>query len=171
VLLESRDGLAARINCCVVSDQRGSLGGEMIPKIAVALLPIFLATAAHAEDKAGHYEVLGIGGNTCEQYLAVRNPNPYEDTYGDPQRHRISAPDAFPDKEYFDWMSGYLSAFNKWISDTYSIRSGVGIEDLRKWLVQYCLSHRETKFYEAVEAFVDLHFAKRTSSDPSGPKQ
>jgi hypothetical protein len=134
---------------------------------------MLLATAAYAEDKGGHFEVLGIGGNTCQQYLAVRNPNPYEheDTYGDPYNRLVSTPDNFPDKEYFDWMMGYLTAFNKWISDTYSIRGGVGIEALRGWLVQYCLSHRQTKFYEALEAFVDLHFAKRTSSDPNGPRQ
>jgi hypothetical protein len=68
-------------------------------------------------------------------------------------------------------MTRYLTAFNKWTSDTYSIRSGVGIMALRSWLVQHCLSHRQTKFYQAVEAFVDLHFAKRTSSDPDGPRQ
>jgi hypothetical protein len=145
----------------------------MTPRIVVAFFAILLATAAYAEDKGGHYEVLGIGGNTCEQYLAVRNPNPYEDThtYGDPYNRGVSTPDTFPDKEYFDWMTGYLTAFNKWISNTYSIRSGVGVMELRSWLVQYCLSHRQTKFYEAVEAFVDLHFAKRTSSDPSGSRQ
>jgi hypothetical protein len=58
----------------------------MTPRIVIAIFPILLATAAYAEDKGGHNEVLGIGDNTCEQYLAVRNPNPYEDmqTYGDP---------------------------------------------------------------------------------------
>lgn len=132
---------------------------------------LVVAAVAHAEDKSGHYEILGIGNNTCGQYLAVRNPNPYEDSYGDPYDRRVGTPDTFPDKEYFDWMTGYLSAFDKWISDTYSIRSGVGIDELHNWLVQYCLSHREAKFYQAVEAFVDLHFAKRTSSDPSGPRQ
>ncbi|HUJ98204.1 MAG TPA: hypothetical protein VLV85_08170 [Stellaceae bacterium] len=143
----------------------------MTSKIVLICLPIFLAAAAHAEDTSGHYEVLGTGNRTCDQYLTARNPNPYEDTYGDPQRRQVSAPDTFSDREYVEWMNGYLTAFDTWVSDTYSIRSGVGIEEMRNWLVQYCLSHRQAKFYTAVEAFVDLHFAKRISSDPSGPKR
>jgi hypothetical protein len=139
--------------------------------VLAGLALLMVAAVANAEDKSGHYEILGIGNNTCGQYLAVRNPNPYEDSYGDPYDRRVGTPDTFPDKEYFDWMTGYLSAFDKWISDTYSIRGGVGIDELRNWLVQYCLSHRQAKFHQAVEAFVDLHFAKRTSSDPSGPRQ
>jgi len=139
---------------------------------ALAVLPLLvLAAVANAEDKTGHYEILGIGNNTCGQYLAVRNPNPYEDGNGDPYDRPVRTPDTFPDKEYFDWMTGYLTAFDKWVSDTYSIRGGVGTDELRNWLVQYCLSHRETKFYQAVEAFVALHFAKRTSSGPGGPGQ
>ena len=139
-----------------------------MPKILFAFFFIFLATHAQAEDMAGHYEVLGVGNATCKDYLIQRNPNPYEQMYADPLNHDsgTQALDAHLDREYLSWMYGYLSAFNQWVRDTYSVRAGVTVEELRNWVTQYCLSHRDTRFHSAVEAFVDTHFAKRMSSDP-----
>jgi hypothetical protein len=139
-----------------------------MPRTLLAFFLIFLATHARAADVAGHYEVLGVGNNTCNDYLIQRDPNPYERMYADPLNHENSAqaPDPHLDREYLSWMYGYLSAFDQWVRNTYSVRAGVDVEELRNWVTQYCLSHRDTRFHSAVEAFVDTHFAKRMSSDP-----
>lgn len=139
-----------------------------MPRMLFAICFVFLATHAQAEDIAGHYEVLGVGNNSCNQYLVQRNPNPYEQMYGNPLNHGSSAQAADPhlDRDYLTWMNGYLSAFDQWVGDTYSVRAGVNAEELRNWITQYCLSHRDARFHSAVEAFVDTHFAKRMSSAP-----
>jgi hypothetical protein len=139
-----------------------------MPRTALALLFILIATQAQAEDVAGHYEVLGVGNSTCSEYLIQRDPNPYEQMYADPLNHGSDAQAVDPhlDREYLSWTYGYLSAFDQWVSDTYSVRAGVSVEQLRDWVTQYCLAHRSARFHSAVEAFVDTHFAKRMSSDP-----
>ena len=140
-----------------------------MPRTLIALFFVFLATHAQAEDVAGHYEVLGVGNKTCNDYLIQRNPSAYEQMYADPLNHGSSPQtfDAQLDREYLSWMYGYLSAFDQWVRDTYSVRAGVSVEELRDWITQYCLSHRNTKFHSAVEAFVDARFAKRMTADPA----
>jgi len=135
----------------------------------LALFFVFLATHARAEDLAGHYEVLGLGNKTCNEYLVQRNPNAYEQMYEDPLNHHNNGQtlDAHLDQEYLSWMYGYLSAFDQWVRDTYSVRAGVSVKELRDWITQYCLSHRTARFHSAVEAFVDSRFAKRMSTDPA----
>lgn len=135
----------------------------------LALFFVVLAAQAQAEDRAGRYEVLGLGTKTCSDYLVQRNPNAYERMYENPLNHGSTAEplDAQLDREYLSWMYGYLSAFDQWVRDTYSVRAGVSVEDLRNWVTQYCLAHRDAQFHSAVEAFVDAQFAKRMPADPA----
>jgi hypothetical protein len=123
---------------------------ERIPTLRVIIIALLLTAAfsAQAEDRRGKYEILGLGKSTCREYSIVRNPNPYDNG-------------AVPDKEYIAWLQGYLSAFDTWIGDTYSIRGQDTVAQLRDWLVAYCAQNPDITFEKAVAALVALHFRNR----------
>jgi len=124
-----------------------------LPTLTTLLTALALTPA---DDRQGHFEILGLGNRTCAQYLIVRNPTPY-DTGGE------------PDRDYLAWMHGYLTAFNKWVDNTYSIRSTLGVADLRTWVVQYCQQHPAVRFQEAIDAFTISHFRERQPAEQQRP--
>jgi hypothetical protein len=125
--------------------KRDRRGGR---SVRIALLGlILLAPAALADDRQGRFEILGLGNRSCEEYLIARSHN----VYGD----------ADADAAWLSWAHGYLTSFNKWVADTYSIRGGVALAELRAWLVEFCEKHQTTRFQETVDAFAAAHYNNR----------
>jgi hypothetical protein len=113
----------------------------------------FTIVPAMSADKDGSYLLVGIGAKTCGAYIEARN----------------ASKDSFSsiDSIYFlTWLTGYLSAYNKFASSTYDITGGKDNEGLMIWLDNYCHAHPLDKFSTGVSALTKELYQTRRKTSP-----
>ncbi len=113
-----------------------------------ALILLWLAGNATAKDIGGEYAVHGVGGEPCSTYQSARNAG------GGRQL------------EYEVWLSGYFSAFNLIVSNTYSIMGERGIEQFIEALDEYCAAHLDELFVTAISSITMVVFPERQNLSP-----
>lgn len=101
----------------------------------VALL--FLAsTAGNAASKGGEYAVKDAGRATCERYVAVRKEKA--------QAYFL----------YLGWISGYLSAYNRFAEETVDIVPWQNTDLLAAFVENHCRNNPQQPFAKAVDALI-----------------
>ena len=103
-----------------------------------ALALLAWCTALPAADANGQFAVKGFGLGTCEQFVQARNDQ---------------------SRDYFQfggWLNGYLSATNRYESQTFDIAPWQATGLLAEWLSRYCQSNPELPFVQAVAKMVNL---------------
>ena len=104
-------------------------------KLGAAMLGIALAVssaATAAADADGQFMVKGAGIATCERFVAARSGDPVELA------------------SFAGWMDGYLSAMNRFQSETYDIAPWQSSALLVSALTGYCTRNPEQNFHKAV---------------------
>ena len=89
------------------------------------------ACSNFATDKNGRYMEHGVGLNSCEIYVSARS-NPAEMTY------------------FINYISGYFTALNIFMAETYSILDPTDPENIFPWLDTYCVQNPSTHFAVAL---------------------
>ena len=107
-----------------------------------------LASGAAAKDISGEYAVHGVGAEPCALYLEARQAG----------GGRLL--------EYEIWMSGYFSAFNQIVSNTYSIMGDRNMGHFYEALDQYCGAQPEELFVSALAQITMLVFPERYNLSP-----
>jgi len=107
--------------------------------MVLVLVLLVMPTGSYGMDSNNQYVTRGIGGHSCGEYNQTRqNPS-----------SRLS---------FWNWMSGYVTAYNRWTPDTYDIMSNRGLDSLRGWLDNYCKENPLESFEDAVGALIsELH--------------
>lgn len=106
-------------------------------KLVLAALTLvgFLAVAvaaARAADSDGQFAIDGIGAVRCDRFV--------EDA--EARNRRLS--------EYGGWVTGYLTALNRFDGETFDVTPWQGTQFLILALVNYCRQNTEMPFHQAV---------------------
>jgi len=117
-------------------------------KIVTAILiniPFFFSSVS-AADNMGNYAIWGKGNKSCFSYLKKRNNDAHE--------------------AYKDYLKGYLTAFNTITSETYSISGKMNIDQITKWIDDYCDVNKVHGFEQALTEFITQHYQDRFKTSP-----
>jgi hypothetical protein len=112
-----------------------------IAKIAIACLPIAIGSWL-VSAQAQTYVSLGYGGVSCATWSSRK---------------------AIEGKAYEAWMLGFISAYNAYVFSGPNVVDGVEVDDLRKWVDDYCKDHAQENFDAVVRLLIDEH-AKKSSA-------
>ena len=88
--------------------------------------------ASRAADASGHYAIDGIGSVRCDRFVAD----------AEARNRRLS--------EYGGWVTGYLTALNRFNPETFDVTPWQGTQFLVLALVNYCRQNAELLFHRAV---------------------
>ncbi|MBN1377886.1 MAG: hypothetical protein JXA04_01470 [Gammaproteobacteria bacterium] len=123
---------------------------RLIGLIAICLLILGLAaTQPAAKDIDGEFVVFSAGANTCTDYLVAR---------------RIGRLAMEP---YRQWLSGYLSAFNLIVVNTYDIVGESSYTQITDWLDRYCAENKEVSFVNASATLTVSLYPQRHNLAPN----
>ncbi len=109
-----------------------------IANVALAgLIAVFAGLAvvvptSRAADSGGQFAIDGIGAVRCDRFIA--------DT--EARNRRLS--------EYGGWVTGYLTALNRFDGDTFDVTPWQGTQYLILALINYCRQNTEMPFHQAV---------------------
>jgi hypothetical protein len=98
--------------------------------IALATLPISPVAAAEAPI------VLGLGSQACGKWLLDRAEN------------------KIPAVAEESWVTGYVTAFNNYASETGNVSAGANITALSVWIDDYCKAHPLDSLFQASNALI-----------------
>jgi hypothetical protein len=107
-----------------------------------------LCGGAMAKDISGEYAAHGVGAEPCALYLEAR------------------AAGSARLLEYEIWMSGYFTAFNLIVSNTYSIMGDRDMEHFLDALDRYCAAQPGDLFVTALSGITMLVFPERHNLSP-----
>lgn len=110
---------------------------------------LLLCHGAWAKDISGEYAVHGVGGEPCAQYLGARESG------------------GGMLLEYEIWLSGYFSAFNLIVSNTYSIMGDRDMEHFLAALDEYCTQQPGDLFISALTTITMAVFPERHNLSPN----
>lgn len=109
---------------------------------------LLLGGGALAKDISGEYAVHGIGGEPCSLFLEARAAG----------GGRLL--------EYEIWLSGYFSAFNLIVSNTYSIMGDRNMEHFLEALDRYCEAQPGELFIDATSNITMVVYPERHNLSP-----
>ena len=112
--------------------------------IATVSLLLTLHTA-RALDKNNEGMVYGAGMRSCEAYTSARKSN--------------------TDASFSEWLSGYLSATNYYISDTYDIEGQTDLSGDFSWLDNWCEANSAKPFSTAASELVMYLYPSRVKQN------
>ena len=115
-------------------------------RIIVTMLIIGLSLQARAVDQAGNYAIWGKGQKSCFRYLKERA--------------------ASEDREYRQYLMGYLTAYNAVTPETYSISRDMNLDDILAWLDDYCDSNQMHSLEQSLMEFIVDHYEQRFQAPP-----
>lgn len=126
----------------ISSMNRGNIVGLLLSLVVA----VFLPSHAHAADKNGRYIILGFGSESCGMYVAERK--------------------AGKDNSYRGWLTGYLSAYNESLKNTYNVLGNVDVEAALLWIDKYCNKHPLDSFSGASKALLKELLPRKQVSKP-----
>lgn len=102
-----------------------------------------LSTPVMTKDLNQQFAVFGIGERNCNSYRLARRA---ADSQFDP---------------YYNFISGYLSAFNLIVADTYNILGKRTMSESLGWLDRFCQRAPAENFTNAVARMTELYYDER----------
>lgn len=126
----------------------------MIKKAAFAAAAAILALSAlasvrsEAADKNDRFSVRGLGTTTCTKYLETRNL------------------DAKESQEFVHWFTGFLTAYNWQVPETYDIAPAAQYNSngLLRFMDLYCGQSPKKRLIDAAISFVNAVYEKRVKA-------
>lgn len=109
----------------------------------LVLLLFLLSLPVQAKDDNQQFAVFGVGERLCGDYLMARSDGGH---HFDP---------------YYNFLSGYLSAFNLIVPDTYNILGKRTVSESLAWLDRYCSDARSENFTNAVARMTEFYYDER----------
>jgi len=122
-------------------------------------------TRLYALDSNNRYLAYGIGERTCEDYVKFRERRLVTLEQKQPR---------FTQDELYDivnriveqWIAGFLTAHNLYVSDTYNVAGKSSMEDIKGRLETACRANGKEFFAEAMISVVQQLNSQRISVDP-----
>ena len=120
----------------------------VFPLVLFLAFLTFAAFGASAADRGG-FLIYGIGNTACSNFVQAVD--------GAPNRQQDEA-DRFA---LLSWAQGYLTHYNAYATNTYSIAGNSDTPGIQLWLFNYCMGHPDVPFETAVAALVNTLYPAR----------
>jgi hypothetical protein len=115
-------------------------------------------TNALAIDSNGRYFALGVGSRSCADYVKYSEQKLENFT---PEQYEIA------DKIIEHWVSGFMTAHNFYVTETYDVVGTVTIDQLQERIEKYCRANPDKRVAEFVVLIATELHKNRVRLDPS----
>ena len=134
---------------------------------------LFITNTVIAVDKSGNYAVWGIGMKSCFSFNAINvnylNPDEVVEKkdnnwisklkFWEKEEEKDSRVENFDN--YRNYIKGYITAYNTFTENTYSITGNMKEKEIIEWLNNYCEENPMSSLDTALTNFIFDHFDKR----------
>lgn len=114
----------------------------------MSFILLALSSASFAADKNGNYAIWGSGARSCAAFLNNVGTD--------------------KEKVFRDYTTGYLTAFNALVDDTFSISNKDTMDDIFDFLQEHCELKKIDSFDAALIEYTASKFKSRKKRSPSG---
>lgn len=117
--------------------------------VFVAMIVAASSTKLYATDSNNRYFAYGIGQGACEGYVKFRDKR--LEQFNEPHE-RFTKDELYEvaDKIAEQWIAGFLTAHNLYVSDTYDLVGGLTMDDLKAQIEKSCRANSQQYIAEAV---------------------
>ena len=133
---------------------------------------LFISNNAMTIDKSGNYAVWGIGMKSCFTFNAININYLNPDEVVEEKENNWISKLKFWEKEEEDtkvenfdnfrnYIKGYITAYNTFTEDTYSITGSMKENEVIEWLNNYCEENPMSSLDTALTNFTFDHYDKR----------
>jgi hypothetical protein len=119
----------------------------------VTLILILARSTLHAIDSHNRYFAYGIGQRTCAVYVNFREKR-LETLEQEHPRYTKDELYEIVDRIVEQWIAGFLTAHNLYVSDTYDIAGKSSMDDVKNRLEKGCRANPKQYVAEALIAVV-----------------
>ena len=131
--------------------------------IAIVMLAIVGAhTQLHAVDSNNRYFAYGVGQRTCEDYVKYREKRLETLEQQQPRYTKDELYDIV-NRIVEQWIAGFLTAHNLYVSDTYNVAGKSSMEDIKARLETACRANPKGYFAQAMISVVQQLNSQRVS--------
>ena len=129
------------------------------------LLIAATSSSLYAIDSNNRLIAYGVGQRTCADYIRFREKK-LENLERQYEHYTRDELYDIVDRVIEQWMAGFLTAHNLYVSDTYDVVGGLTMDDLEDRLEKICRTNPKERFAEAMITLVvqELH-PKRVKAD------
>jgi hypothetical protein len=115
-------------------------------------------------DASNRYFVYGLGQRSCDDYLKFRDRK--LDTL-EQQHPRYTKDELYEivDKVVEQWIAGFLTAHNLYVSDTYNVAGKVTLDDIKTRLESACRANGKGHFAEAMISVIQQLNPQRVKAE------
>jgi hypothetical protein len=132
---------------------------------AIVLLAIVGAqTQLYAVDSNNRYFAYGVGQRTCEDYVKFREKHLEALEQQHPRYTRDELYDIV-NRVVEQWIAGFLTAHNLYVSDTYNVAGKSSMDDIKARLETACRANTKEFFAQAMISVVQQLNSQRVSVD------
>jgi hypothetical protein len=125
---------------------------------------IALTSQVLAIDKNGRYFAYGLGQRNCEDYVKFREK----------RLEKLEADARYTKDELYEiatsvveqWLAGFLTAHNLYVTDTYDVAGKVTMDDLTARVEKSCRANPKQYFSEAVVRVAHELNQNRVKTEP-----
>jgi hypothetical protein len=126
--------------------------------LAIFFLMAATSSSLYAIDSNNRLVAYGVGQRTCEDYIRFREKK-LENLERQYEHYTKDELYDIVDRVIEQWMAGFLTAHNLYVSDTYDVVGGLTMDDLEDRLEKICRTNPKERFAEAMITLVvqELH--------------
>jgi hypothetical protein len=141
-----------------------ALFGSALAALIVVLVIAAASSNLHAIDVNNRYFAYGVGQRRCEDYIKFREKR--LDTL-EQQHPRYTKDELYEivNRIVEQWIAGFLTAHNLYVSDTYDILGKSTMEDVKARLDTSCRANIKQHFAEAMISVVQQLNPQRVKAD------
>jgi hypothetical protein len=155
--------------CFAVLDGRFiEMNKNLFRSLCVALFVLLVSVAAssklYAIDGSNHYFAYGLGQRTCEDYIKFREKR--LDAL-EQQHPRYTKDELYEivNRVVEQWIAGFLTAHNLYVSDTYDVVGKLTMVDVKARLETNCRANTKEYFAEAMISVVQQLNPQRVKAE------
>ena len=115
----------------------------------VAVIVTASSTKLYAIDSNNRYFAYGVGQGACEGYVKFRDKR--LEQFNEPHEH-FTKDELYEvaDKIIEQWIAGFLTAHNVYVSDTYDLVGRLTMDDLKAQIEKSCRANSQQYIADAV---------------------
>ena len=126
----------------------------VVTGLSAAFIWVFATSSGYAIDSNNRYFAYGLGEKSCEDYLKFRDRK----LDALEQQHPRFSKDELYDivkRVVEQWIAGFLTAHNLYVSDTYNVAGKSTMDDIEARLETACRANTKEHFAEAMISVVE----------------
>lgn len=132
--------------------------------VIVILAILDAHTQLYAMDSNNRYFAYGVGQRTCEDYVKFREKR-LEALEQQHPRYTKDELYEIVNRIVEQWIAGFLTAHNLYVSDTYNVAGKSSMEDVKARLETACRANSKEFFAQAMISVVQQLNSQRVSVD------